>query len=105
MKLWIDDIRKAPDDTWEVAMTNTEAAHKLYMFATQFDEISIDHDAGNGETFIPSAMIIGLVRNWLLSIGVVWKPTITIHSQNPDGVPYLQEMFNEYGMDTTIPKG
>ena len=42
MKLWVDDIRNAPDETWTVARTINAAINALKMF--EFEEISLDHD-------------------------------------------------------------
>ena len=42
MKLFVDDIRQAPDDTWQVARTATAAIRAIARY--EFDVISLDHD-------------------------------------------------------------
>ncbi len=44
MKLFIDDIRNAPDDKWHVARTVTEAIRCIFYHQDIIEEISIDHD-------------------------------------------------------------
>ena len=43
MKLYIDDIRPAPDG-WQQARTVTDAIRFIEQFGLEVDEISIDHD-------------------------------------------------------------
>lgn len=42
MKLFVDDIRNAPDESWTVARTVNSAISAIDTF--DFDEISLDHD-------------------------------------------------------------
>lgn len=42
MKLFVDDIRNPPDDTWTLARTVTEAIRAISRF--DFEVISLDHD-------------------------------------------------------------
>lgn len=44
MKIWHDDIRTPPDDSWEWCRTNEAAIAVLE--AQDVDEISLDHDLG-----------------------------------------------------------
>lgn len=48
MKLWVDDIRNAPDDTWTVARTVTSAIRAIARY--NFDVISLDHDISHQVT-------------------------------------------------------
>ena len=54
MKLWIDDVREAPDDTYNIAKSVNEAKRTICIWlrlASLIDEkgivLDIDHDAGN----------------------------------------------------------
>jgi len=47
MRLWVDDIRPAPDSTWVVARTVTEAIR--YLWRLDWDEVSLDHDISHYE--------------------------------------------------------
>lgn len=42
MKLWVDDIRNAPDESWTVARTVLSAIRAISRY--DFEEISLDHD-------------------------------------------------------------
>lgn len=68
-KLFVDDIRNAPDDSWTVARTVTAAISAIDTFS--FDVISLDHDISHqvvmgglsrpypcDETFTPVAQFI-----------------------------------------------
>lgn len=55
MKLWIDDIRPAPDG-WVWAKT-LDSALRLYLMEAP-DVISFDHDLGGDETSMPLAKLI-----------------------------------------------
>lgn len=80
-KIWLDDERQPPDESWDW--------HKDILFAFQFirngivDEISLDHDLGEGQ---PTGydLLIMLERNvsegWLFRL-----PKFHIHSANPVG--------------------
>ena len=51
MKLWVDDIRNAPDDTWHVARTAIEAIRAISRY--DFEVISLDHDISHQVTVGP----------------------------------------------------
>ncbi len=44
MKLFVDDIRNAPDEKWIVARTVTEAIRCIRYYRDEIVEISLDHD-------------------------------------------------------------
>lgn len=46
MKLWIDDFRLPPDDTWTWAKTFEEAMQHVTAVPYSIEEISFDHDLG-----------------------------------------------------------
>ena len=46
MKLWIDDVRPAPQGYMWI-ITTTEAIKTILAFRNDIDEISLDHDAGD----------------------------------------------------------
>lgn len=73
MKLWVDDERPAPDDTWTLARSSDEAV--LHLIMRNWDEISLDHDLGGDDTGF-------LVLDWMIHEGV-WPKTLTIHTSNP----------------------
>ena len=57
MKLFVDDIRKLPDESWSLARTVSEAIRAINMF--DFEVISLDHDIeGSKETFDTVALFL-----------------------------------------------
>ena len=86
MKIWLDDIRPAPDG-W-VWVKNYEEAIELICGPENFDEISLDHDLGDGPTgYNVVCCIEGLVGAgfWRKKI-----PVFHIHSANPVGRKNMQ---------------
>lgn len=117
MKLWVDDFRDAPDDTWNTARTTEEAIRAIATM--EFDEISLDHDIENRpETFQPVAYFIG-VKYFIHIIKDGEKfyrmdmtnknihspndvPKITIHSGNPVGAKNMADILSSYGIGSII---
>lgn len=105
MKLWVDDLRTAPEG-WELARTIKDA---IRMLATGLvEEVSLDHDIAcfatirfhdaivpvehtSEETFEPVAHYIALMPV---------KPIVRIHTGNPVGGERMAEILGmeyEYG--------
>lgn len=95
MKLWVDDFREPPDDTWIVARKVQPA---IRLIATQnITVISLDHDIENrpdDETFQPVAYFIGEKYN----SDTFWADEleVTIHSDNPVGAKELIAILEDY---------
>lgn len=103
MKLYIDDIRPAPEG-WQQARTVTDAIKTIARFANEIDEISLDHDisysvsvAGtlrpfpSPETFQAVAYFISVLYGHIEN-----KPRITIHTANPVGALELQAILQTF---------
>jgi len=101
MKLWVDDIRNAPDDSWTVARTITSAVSALSNF--DFNVVSLDHDIshqiGMGElsrpfpceeTFQPVAHYVGLKHN---------AKRVVLHTSNPVGAKQMKAILMSYGYE------
>lgn len=120
MKLWVDDIRNAPDESWAVARTVTSAIRAI----AQFDctEISLDHDISHQvavgalsrpfpceETFEAVAHYIA-AKYWHdkpiskeLSVARLnLYPKITLHTSNPVGAEKMKSILKDVGIDCTI---
>lgn len=120
MKLWVDDIRNAPDDTWTVARTITEAIRFLSMFNP--DEISLDHDISHQvvmgdvsrpypcpETFASVALFIARkywqevpVNKNTVAVSGNHVPKITIHTANPVGAKLMNDILLVVGIKSEI---
>lgn len=99
-KLWHDDIRRPPDDSWYWARTNQDAMR--YLLAAGCQEASLDHDLGahDVDPDHPDSIYVkggsdetgvDLVKAMLL-LKVV-PPKVTIHSWNPQGAEYMAGML------------
>lgn len=110
MKLYIDDIREAPEG-WTLVRTISEAVNFIARYFNEIKEISIDHDISfevrvNGiYRPFPSPDSFEAVAHF---IGLSWRdalyttPKITIHSANPDGCSAIKSILRYYGIDSTI---
>lgn len=91
-KVWHDDVRRPPDDTWFWARTNEQAIAALE--ALEIDEIVLDHDLG-GHNIDPdgpeaiyykgSSESTGLMLvDWMIDNDKV-PAKVVIHSWNSPG--------------------
>lgn len=92
MKLFVDDLRDPPDDTWTVARTSAEGL-EVIRSGVQVDELSLDHDLGGEDTSRPIVL-------WMAEHGG-WPATVRVHSANPVGVEWLEGMIERYGPGVT----
>lgn len=91
MKVYVDDLRRLPDNTWTLARTNTEA---IRLLATGYvTEISIDHDIctpfmGELSKSVTRRLMIGQetfqpVAYYLVAMKPEFRPSkITFHTAN-----------------------
>jgi len=113
MKLYVDDIRNAPNGDWHVARTVNEAIRAIA--SRLFSEISLDHDISHqvtvnelsrpypcDETFQAVTYFIGekYTKNRQNPI-----PVITIHSANPVGADKMKDILASYEIGCTIQLG
>jgi hypothetical protein len=92
MKLFVDDIRMAPDKTWNVVRTFEGAVYAIKVFSNLLTEISLDHDLGvfpdpHGKD---GAGIAKLLVEMALDGKLNKDIKITCHSMNPVGVKNIQ---------------
>ena len=113
-KLFFDDVRKAPDDTWMVARGIPDAKELMTAFA--FDIMSLDHDIGfqmicekcyeetdwDVDDPITHMLRIGCnhtengttLAKWMIENLKAWPSLIFIHSANPYGVRRMQDILS-----------
>ncbi len=107
MRLWVDDIRNAPDDTWVVVRSVTAAIRTIAMFRDSITEISLDHDISHQvtvgglsrpypceETFAAVAYYIGALHQNSL----FWLPKLTAHTSNPVGAETIEHLLAKSGL-------
>lgn len=104
MKLWVDDIRKPPDESWMWART-VEQAKKL-LTSTKCVECSLDHDMGLQEydPNMPDAHRLRAKNFHEIPCGydlAKWMkenervpPVITVHSWNPHGAQKMVALLS-----------
>jgi hypothetical protein len=87
MKLWVDDLRTPPDDTWTWAKTSTHAIHLLAP-RRQVTIMSLDHDLGGDDT--ARAIVLFLCEHG------GWPNEVRVHTANPVGREWLEGMVARY---------
>lgn len=112
MKLFVDDIRDAPDDTWHTVRTVTEAIRVLYNNHDKIKVISLDHDISypvevNGlsrpypspETFHAVAYYISdSYSNWSSDL----LPKIILHTANPLGAEQMEATLYRFDVEIKL---
>lgn len=110
LKLWHDDIRFPPDDSWTWVRTN-QAAREI-LEKGEVVEISLDHDLGleNHDPHVQDAdILIGwdkendgydLVK-WMIAHNIL-PEKITIHSWNPDGAARMASALRDAGCNPIV---
>jgi len=104
-RLWHDDIRRPPDDSWRWARTNDEA--QLILTAHRVTECSLDHDLGL-HLADPDVIDADMQRGWDVENDgytlVKWMVAndrvperVTIHSWNPDGARRMARLLADHG--------
>lgn len=78
MRLWVDDLREPPDETWLWAKSSKKAVGIIC--TSEIDFISFDFDLGGDDTSMDVATLIeGRAERG------IQPPGWAIHSQNPVG--------------------
>ena len=86
-KLWIDDLRDPPDDSWEVVRT----AHRALCLLedNEYEEVSFDNDLGfdslYGNKMLEGRNIVGWLRNRQAD-GLYVPPILKVHTSNTDAM-------------------
>lgn len=97
MKLWVDDLRPAPEG-WRWVKTSQDAIDRLIWarseFLPQCDEISFDHDLGGDDT--TRRVVLWMAEN------DYWPPVVKVHTANPVGRDWLVGMVTRYGPGVTL---
>ncbi len=99
MRLWHDDLRKPPDDSWVWVSSNEEAQTALSDLTVT--EISLDHDITEGNyRGDPYGSGHELVC-WMIDHKLV-PDKITIHSWNRKGTLRMATEFQDHDYEVTI---
>lgn len=82
LKIFIDDERDPPDQTWMLARTNEEAVRLIDEFGYP-SELSLDHDLGRDENGLRTTF--EFVKWLALYHFYSGPPKYVVHSVNPVG--------------------
>lgn len=100
MKIWVDDVRPAPDGYVWCKSVN-EAKDTIVSRFLHVEEISLDHDAGD---FAKDGGDYLQILNWLEEISHRWPNefamdhiAFNIHSMNPVGVQNMRAIIQHNG--------
>lgn len=115
MKLFVDDLRRAPDDSWTVARTNTEAI-RLLAGGYVDEAVSIDHDictpfSGELSDSVRRRLQIGQetyqpVAYYLAVMPEEMRPkVINFHTANPEGAAKMKSILEAVGIKSTYIQG
>lgn len=89
VKLWIDDVRKAPDGyVWLRSVNDTITYIKQNANVVSIELIDMDHDAGD---FVCDGGDYIRILDWLETSNLCFN--IRIHSQNPVGVQNMRAII------------
>ena len=92
MKIWVDDVRPAPEG-WEHIHSVNEAIGAIVLEYENIDVISLDHDAGD---YGPPDYI--KILDWVEEVyGSDFKPAIKLHSANPVGIQNMRRIIEKNG--------
>lgn len=87
MKIWLDDIRKPPDDSW-TWVTTVDAARDL-LITREVWVISLDNDLGGG-TPEGRTLVYWMAENDR------WPFHVEVHSANVVAAEYMKGMIERY---------
>lgn len=94
MKIWLDDVREPPDETWNWVRGSQAAIALLQSPRESVTEISLDHDLGlladcRQDTGLCVARFIVTMKN---------PPALVhIHSMNPVGAAAMRAALEQRG--------
>lgn len=89
MKLYVDDERRAPEG-WDQAYDAETAIRRIA--SMDYEEISLDHDAGDMGTFQPVAYFIAEKYK----DEPTYPLTVNVHTANPAGRNALIGILNRH---------
>lgn len=103
-KLFLDDLRAPPDQTWVVVRTVRAAIEYVETYGLPL-EMSLDHDLGDGERDAPA--FLHWLTDYDMDHGYLGLENIgfNVHSANPAGRQNLEGFWNSYLMHLHVNEG
>ena len=87
MKIFLDDIRKPPDESWTLCKWPDEVIDLL--LTGKVTHLSLDHDLGNDDFGTGNDVVIWLEEQ--VYFNRLRPPIITVHSANPVGRKKMEQ--------------
>ena len=94
-KLWLDDYRFPPDDTWCHVLTSGDAVE--FLKNNKVEHLSLDYDLGETQREKIFAGDGGDVVNWLAENENKRPFIVSLHSRNADGRFYMMSLLLKMG--------
>lgn len=88
MKIWLDDVREPPDNTWRWHKTPEPLVEALPRIWNDIDAMSLDHDLG--EDHLTGYEVVKRIETLVKVDGYVVNFPIRVHSANPVGVQNMR---------------
>lgn len=110
MKLWLDDVRKPPDDSW----TWCKSVEEALKIADKCEEWALDHDLGGqlahygkGEYDFTAPTGADFIRWYCRDARItkgrqVLPPKVSIHSTNLPGVRTMVDMLCQWSVGAEL---
>lgn len=109
MKLWLDDVRPAPDLSWTWARSVAEAQQLLTDakgIGEPWEMVSVDYDLGMtcqevhaGWQPFACSHTDGMHLLMWFKLQDEWPDTVLIHSENPNGRALMEAMLRTNGFE------
>ena len=101
MKLWLDDVRPAPEGyRWIKSVNEAKEAIKVFEAFSKLSPIElIDLDYDSGDYEKDGGPYIKLM-DWLVETNRMYP--LAFHSQNPVGSAAMKRMYRRYWLKETI---
>lgn len=80
MKIFLDDVRDAPDDSWVICRDSISFYNVLSACPEMIEVVSFDHDLG-----LDSADGYDCIKMLANDFGDIYPETVIVHSANPVG--------------------
>jgi len=96
MRVWLDDLREAPDG-WLWLTSSSTAINWLEwarMMNVRPEAWSFDHDLGGDDT--SRAVVLWMCENEF------WPDVCYVHSANPVGIEWIRGMIQRYAPEGTL---
>lgn len=89
MKLWLDDQRPAPDESWHRVWTVDEAIECLNKRV--YSEVSLDHDLGNDDEAGTGYTVLCWLEERVMTDATFPAPKVYIHTDNAAAINKMKQ--------------